>query len=60
MCLPGKLERERRLPAARLAVEQRAVRILRKRAVEHLKGFGAAHEIVRYRWEKDAGPRCLY
>ena len=57
--LPGKLERERGLPAAWLAVEQRAARILRKRGVKHLKGLGAAYEIVRWRREKDARRFCL-
>ena len=52
--LPGKLERERGLPAARLAVEQRAARIiLCERCVKHLKGLGTAYEIVWWRREKD-------
>jgi hypothetical protein len=41
LCLPGKLERECGCPAARLAMEQRAVRILRKRGEQHLKSLGA-------------------
>ena len=59
LCLPGKLERERRLPAARLAGEHRAVRILHQRAVEYLKDLGAAHEIVRWRRQKDTRRSCL-
>jgi hypothetical protein len=53
LCLPGKLERERGLPAAWLAVEQRAARIFRKRAVKHFKRLGTAHEIVRRRRKED-------
>jgi len=52
--LPGKLERERGLAAARLAIEQRAAYFLLERGVKHLKGLGTADEIVRRRWEKDA------
>jgi hypothetical protein len=48
--LPGKLERERGLPAARLAVEQcTAALLLDKHALKFLKRHGPAHEIVRPR-----------
>src|SRR5208282_773886 len=57
--LPGKLERERGLAAARLAVEQRAARFLRDRGVKHLKGLSAAHKILRWRRKKDATCACL-
>jgi len=59
LCLPGELERKRRLPAARLAVEQRAAYFLLERDIKQLKGLGTADEIVRWRREKDARRELL-
>ena len=50
VCLPGKLERQRGLSAARFALEQRFVLLLHKRCVKHLKETCLKSEYTQPEW----------